>query len=417
VRSGPDAGKVYESSGERVVVGTHESTGLVLTDATVSRFHCEIAVNDGLVHIADLGSRNGTLLDGVSVLSAHLHDGAVLTLGRSEIAFELGAGRVEVPTLEQSRFGLMVGRSPAMRAVFALLESAARSSATVLLLGETGTGKDAAAESIHREGDRSDGPLVVVDCAGMPPALIESELFGHERGAFTGADRTRLGAFEAASGGTLLLDEVGELPLELQPKLLRVLESRTVQRVGTTQRVPVDVRVIAATNRNLKSDVNAQRFRPDLYYRLAVLEITLPPLRERREDLQLLVEELLARRDGGAAPPALVRGPSFARQLADHDWPGNVRELRNYLERCLALERAVPLDGEDPADAAREDPPPIDARQPIRGARERWVRYFERRYLEDLLAHHGGNVSAAARAAGVTRIHLYRLLTRAGLRP
>jgi DNA-binding NtrC family response regulator len=253
---------------------------------------------------------------------------------------------------------------------------------------------------------------------------MESELFGHEKGAFTGADRARVGAFEAASGGTLLLDEIGELPLDLQPKLLRVLESRQLSRVGSHTRIAVDVRVIAATNRNLKEEVNARRFRSDLYYRLAVLEIALPPLRQRPEDIPLLVDAILVRAGSPAAAAAQLREPAQLAELQRHSWPGNVRELRNYVERCIAFDEPPPLSlREGGSVGSFVEPAPaavsaeaIDASRPIREERERVVARFERDYLEKLLAAHAGNVSAAARTAGVDRIHLYRLLWKAGLR-
>jgi DNA-binding NtrC family response regulator len=302
-----------------------------------------------------------------------------------------------------------------MRRAFALLERAATSDATVLLEGETGTGKEVAAESIHMESARRDGPFVVVDCAAIPQELLESELFGHEKGSFTGAMSAREGAFEAASGGTIFLDEIGELGLDLQPRLLRVLERKQVKKVGSNRYVPVDVRVVAATNRNLWREVNERRFRSDLYYRLAVVEVRLPPLRERREDLAKLVEHLLSTLGaaGSEGATSLVTD-SFLAELARHEWHGNVRELRNYLERCLALRERLPL-GQDAVDAPAHGDLP-DVNQPLKIARERWTRILERRYVEAVLARHGGNVAAAAREAGVDRMHFYRLLWRYGLR-
>jgi len=345
------------------------------------------------------------------VLAALLRDGAVLTLGRTKVAFALGADPVRLPVSAEESFGAMIGRSAAMRAVFALLEHASQSDVTVLLQGETGTGKDVAAESIHRQSARRDGPFVVVDCGAIPPTLLESELFGHERGAFTGAGAARAGAVEAASGGTLFLDEVGEVPLDLQPKLLRTLDTRTTQRVGSTRRVPVDVRIVAATNRNLKVEVNAGRFRADLYYRLAVVEIVLPPLHQRPEDIPPLVEQFLASTGAGGATADLLRSDAVRFDLEHHSWPGNVRELRNYVERCLALGQRAPF----PARGEREETAPsVDASRPFGPERDRWMRYFERRYIEDLLSRHGNNVSAAARAAGIDRVYLYRLMSRSG---
>jgi len=413
VLDGPCQGTVYASTGERATIGTQSAMDLVLDDATMSRFQCEIALEAGVAVVRDLGSRNGTLVDGVTVRVAELHDGAVLTLGQTRVRFELGEERVAIPLSEHTRFGSLVGGSTAMRAVFALLQRAAQTDATLLLRGETGTGKDLAASSVHEEGGRREGPFVVVDCGAIPGGLLESELFGHERGAFTGATTSRVGACEQAHGGTLFLDEVGELSLELQPKLLRVLEGRTVQRVGGTRRMTVDVRIIAATNRDLKQAVNQRRFRADLYYRLAVLEVRLPPLRERLEDLPLLVEHFATslRLEASGRGDAL-RSAEFLAELEQHSWPGNVRELRNYVERYAALGQLPGLE----EDVGREVQVPLNAAQPLRVAREQWVQALEREYLEQLLKLHGNNVSAAARHAGVDRVYVHRLLARHGLR-
>jgi transcriptional regulator with PAS, ATPase and Fis domain len=413
VTAGVDVGACHAASG-RVVVGTHPSAGIQLADPTLSRFHCEIEIVDGRAVVRDLGSRNGTFVDGVSVLQGHLRPGAILTLGKSQLRFDPASDFVSVPLSERARFGIAVGAAPPMRAVFAVLERAADSEATILLLGETGTGKDVLAESIHRESPRRGGPFMIVDCGALPPKLLESELFGHERGAFTGADRARMGAFEAASGGTLFLDEIGDLHPDLQPKLLGALERREVQRVGSTARIPVDVRVVAATSRPLQREVNEKRFRSDLYYRLAVVTVQVPPLRQRKEDLPLLVDALLEAMEAGSHPEAAtLRSASFLMDLQRHEWPGNVRELRNHLEQCLAL---GPSSRQPLADDAGRDRPPMGAAEPLKVAREKWLSWFERHYLEDLLARHENNVTACARAAGVDRMHLYRLLWRRGLR-
>jgi two-component system, NtrC family, response regulator GlrR len=403
VTGGPGAGKVHTLAAERLVIGADASADVAIDDAALSKFHCEVTIREGVAIVRDLASRNGTKVDNVAVIEAPLHDGALLQLGRSELRFDLGTRDVAIPLSPRDRFGRLRGRAVPMRAAFAQLEAAAASTATVLLQGESGTGKDLAAEAIHTEGARRDGPFVVVDCGAIPPQLLEAELFGHEAGAFTGALAQRRGAFEAAHGGTLLLDEIGELALDLQPKLLRAIDRREIQRVGGTQRIAVDVRIVAATNRNLRSEVNGRRFRSDLYFRLAVLVVTLPPLRDRVSDIPLIVEALLA--DLGA------RGATIdVPELLRHSWPGNVRELRNYVETCVVRgEHARPLPHGD-------DPLAIDVTQPLRTVREQWARELERRYLERLLLAHGGNVSAAARAAGVDRVHLHRLLARIGLR-
>jgi transcriptional regulator with GAF, ATPase, and Fis domain len=414
VLQGPDQGARFVAKSDRVVIGTHRSNDFVLSDDTVSRFHCALAVENEHVVLRDLDSRNGTCVEGVSVLAAHLLGPSTLALGKTRIRFEPIHESVIIPLATHDRFGALVGRSPKIRAVFAILERAALSHATVLLQGETGTGKDLAAESIHQKSERRDGPFAVVDCGAIPPNLLESELFGHEKGAFTGAIDTRIGAFESASGGTLFLDEVGELGLELQPKLLRALESRKIQRIGSTRPIKVDVRVIAATNRNLEAEVNAQRFRSDLYYRLAVVVVRLPALRERLEDIPLLVDEILSSMGMPLDHPrtAPLRGEAVLTELEQHPWPGNVRELRNYIERSLLLDEKLPLS----RSAEQHGPPSIDTKEPLRAARERWIRYFERTYLEALLREHDDNVAAAARAAKTDRVHFHRLLARVGLR-
>jgi len=408
--AGPDDGRVFESAGDRVTIGTDEAAQLCLRDRAVSRFHAEIEITDGRAILKDLGSRNGLFVDQVAVLQAPLRDGAIITLGRTQLRFSLGAEPVRIPLSQRERFGAMVGRSPAIRAAFALLERAAGTDATVLLEGESGTGKEIAAESIHRESARRDAPFVVVDCGAIPPNLLESELFGHERGAFTGALAEREGALEAAHGGTVFLDELGELGLELQPKLLRALDRREIKPVGATRHRKIDVRVIAATNRNLRAEVNAGRFRADLYYRVAVLQVRLPPLRERAEDLPLLVEHLLHALDAADSDTAaIVRTREFMAELARQPWPGNVRELRNYVERSLALQAYAPA-------LPAPDAVAVDVTQSLKAGRDRVVRAFEHAYLREVLAAAGNNVRAAARVAGVDRIYLYRLLWKHGLR-
>jgi DNA-binding NtrC family response regulator len=320
---------------------------------------------------------------------------------------------------EPTRFGKMVGRSAVTRSLFELLQRASSSDATVLIEGETGTGKEATAEAIHHEGARRDGPFVVIDCGAIPPQLLESELFGHERGAFTGAVASRQGAFEAASGGTIFLDEIGELTLDLQPKILRVLERRQVKHVGSSNYNKIDVRVIAATNKSLRSEVQAQRFRSDLYYRLAVVQVKLPPLRERIADIPILIDHVLTTLGVDGQPIAeILRTADFVNRVTQYGWPGNVRQLRNYIERCVALDNPNLPPSPDTM------PPPemvdvtdgVDITQPLRLAREQCISNFERKYLEALLSQHNNNVTAAARAAEVDRIHFYRLLWKHGLR-
>jgi len=403
VAEGPDQGAVLRSSDQRVVVGTHASATLILTDRTVSRFHFEVSLEHGQCFIRDLGSRNGTRVGTVAVLHAPLVQGARIGAGRSELVFDLGDERVPLAVSRRESFGRLVGKSIAMRAVVAQLERAAETDSTLLIEGETGTGKGLAADAVHSESARASGPFVVVDCSATAPQLVESELFGHERGAFTGAIARREGAFEQARGGTIFLDEIGEMDEELQPKLLRAIEERRIKPVGSNDWRPVDVRIVAATNRELRALVNSGRFRPDLYYRLAVLSVRLPPLRERTEDLPLLARAMLAQLGvEEAQQTSLLTGPLLVR-LAAHEWPGNVRELRNHLERYVVLGET----GDAPTAL-----PAIDMSAPYRAARDA----FERRYLSELLARHAGNVRAAAETAGLDRVSLYRLLWRHGLR-
>ena len=405
VVQGPDAGQARRSEGPRVVVGTHQSADLVLTDTAASRFHLEIVLRDGQPFLRDLGSRNGTTLDGVAVIEAPLSAGQRIALGRSALRFDLAEDHLEVPLAEREQFGRLRGRTAASRALFAVLERVATTDATVLLEGETGTGKDTAALAIHEASRRAGQPFLVVDCGAIAATLLESELFGHLAGSFTGAARDRIGVFQAAAGGTVFLDEVGELPLELQKSVLRAIERREVKPVGATRYQEADVRVIAATNVDLRAEVNARRFRADLYYRLAVLPVSVPPLRERLDDLPLLVEALLDELGAANDPAAArLRSPDFAAELRQRPWPGNVRELRNLLERALSgIGEAA-----DPRAAA----PDASEHETYRAARARW----EREYLSALIARSGHNLSQAAKQAGVDRASLYRLLWRHDLK-
>jgi two-component system, NtrC family, response regulator GlrR len=329
------------------------------------------------------------------------------------LRFEFSAERTKLQLSDQPRFGSLVGGSVSARMSFALMERAAASDSTVLLEGETGTGKSQAAESIHRHSSRRDHSFLVVDCGALPPNLLESELFGHEKGAFTGALTRRVGVFEEARGGTVFLDEIGELPLELQPKLLRVLEAKEIRRLGTNSYIPVDVRMITATNRDLRAEVNAGRFRSDLYFRLAVVKIPLPPLRQRAEDMPLIVDKLLSGLGVDARVKATLLDPAFVVQLQRAVWPGNIRELRNHLERCVVLqETLLPGEGEETSRAEDSGPSNIDPRVPYPEARRRALDSFEQHYVEALLQLHGGKVSQAAASADIDRVHLYRLIKR-----
>jgi two-component system, NtrC family, response regulator GlrR len=413
VVEGPDRGRSELTSATELAVGTAAANQLVLTDPTVSRHHFVITATPRGYHVRDTGSTNGTFLAGHRVESAYLVDGSVLRAGITTLRFEAADGEIREPLSDEDRFGRALGRSPAMRRLFALLPRIAASPSTVLVEGETGTGKSLLARAIHTAGPRAKGPFVVVDCGAIPAALIESELFGHERGAFTGAVAARAGAFEAAAGGTVFLDEIGELPLDMQPKLLHAIEERAVRRLGSTHPVALDVRIIAATNRDLREAVNRGGFRSDLYYRLNIVKLRLAPLRERAGDVPLLVEAFYRDLTGdpnALAPPALVSA------LAQHDWPGNVRELRAAVERSLLVDdpsqwRAL-LDEAPAGGAVAGDGETFDDALTFRAAKEAATMRWERWYIGELLRRHGGNLSRASRAARMDRTHLRELARR-----
>ncbi|HMA91655.1 MAG TPA: sigma 54-interacting transcriptional regulator [Polyangiaceae bacterium] len=421
--AGVPCNRVVTLEGERIRVGSHPSNELRLEDRSVSRFHCSLAAGTHGWSLTDSSSRNGTFLGGARVRDVDLpRQSCELQLGESTLRLhELGTNVLaRIPSC--SNLGELYGRSVAMRRVYATLNAVANSEATVLIEGESGTGKELVAHEIVNRGPRANGPLVTVDASSISSSLIESELFGHSKGAFTGADRERKGAFEAANGGTVFLDEIGEMPLDLQPKLLRALESREIRRVGETTARRVDVRVIAATNRNLEREVNLGRFRGDLFFRLAVVTVQLPPLRQRLEDLPLLVHALLE--SMGALDQAALFTPEVLKEVSGYDWPGNVRELRNYVERAVILGVASSIRGgtQPPQLIDQSDIGPIpgwtddDLQEPFKVAKERLLTRFEHAYLARLLDSSEGNVSRAARQAKLDRMYLSRLLQRHGLR-
>jgi DNA-binding NtrC family response regulator len=391
-----------------LVVGAGKDCDLILTDAQVSRRHAELTLVPSGVRIVDLGSTNGSWWQGTRLSELVVPLGALVRFGGTSVRFLSGQAPT-VPPSQRARFGGLVGASVSMRELFAVLELAAPTDVTVLLGGESGTGKEVAARALHDHSLRAAGPLVIVDCGAISESLIESHLFGHVRGAFTGADRERKGAFVEASGGTLFLDEIGELPASAQAKLLRALEARTVQPVGSDRPVAVDARVIAATHRDLARLVDEKRFRFDLFYRLAVVHAIMPPLRERPGDLPALIDHFYEGRGIAAGP---IAGDNLA-TLEAHAWPGNVRELRNVLERAWAMSGGAPfgklrlwVDGGG-AIEAREI---VDTGLPFKEAKDRWVEQFERRYLAGVFASQGGNISRAAAHAGLSRRHMRELL-------
>jgi transcriptional regulator with PAS, ATPase and Fis domain len=413
VTDGPDRGQRFELRRGSARLGSSPGCDVRLSDPTVSRLHCEIVLEPGRAHIVDRGSTNGTQVNGVPVRDADLPMGSVLKLGSTALRVEHGDELVSVPLSERVVLGGLVGSSVAMRRLYAIVERVAPSDATVLVTGETGTGKELVARAVHDLSSRADRAFVAVDCGAVSESLIESELFGHVRGAFSGAVADRKGLFEQAHGGTLFLDEIGELPLALQAKLLRALELGEIRRVGSDEPRLVDVRVVAATNRALSESINEGAFREDLYFRLAVVEVVLPPLRNRREDIPMLTRHFLKLFGAGeeAASPRLISS------LMARGWPGNVRELKNFIQRLVALRGAdgfVEPAGEPEAVAIPDELVPVHL--PLKEAREAWVERFEAAYLRALLNRTEGNVTRAAEIAGVNRRFLHRMMARLGLR-
>ncbi|MDB4953975.1 MAG: hypothetical protein JWO36_1544 [Myxococcales bacterium] len=422
VVGGPDQGKEHMLDEGTTMVGTHADNDLVLTDATVSRYHLEIRVRRDGIEIRDLDTTNGTKHGGARVGQVVLSGAARLRLGKhTEVDVEPIDTSVEVGEWPSDRFGEVLGTTQPMKRLFGLLAKASPTEATILLQGETGTGKEAIAEAVHKMSRRAKGPFVVVDCGSIPHELIASELFGHAKGSFTGASGDKQGLIEAANHGTLFLDEIGELALDLQPQLLRVLDRRQVRRVGETQSIDVDIRVIAATHRDLRAMVKAGQFREDLYYRLAVVATAVPPLRDRKADIPALVEWFAEKMGRGS----FAQSAALLDQLQRHDWPGNVRELRNVVERALSLGAAALVDigdgarsapaaaGEEGAQKRPSNPDVLEL--PFKEAKAQLVEAFERDYLVALLARHHGNISRAAAEAGIDRNYIHRLVKKYNL--
>ncbi|MEM9191911.1 MAG: sigma 54-interacting transcriptional regulator [Myxococcota bacterium] len=418
VLKGPEAGTKKTFAAARITVGAGSQNDLPLTDRKASRAHCEIVRRDSAYFIRDRGSTNGTFVNESQIVEGEISPGGLIRVGRTEISFEPKKKWERVPPADEPRFGKMVGDSATSRQLFGLLGKVARTSLSCVLLGETGTGKDLAARAIHDASERSAGPFVVVDCGAVTANLVESELFGHEKGAFTGADRMRAGAFEIGDGGTIFLDEIGELPLDLQPKLLRTVESREVRKVGSTDSKWVDVRILCATHRPLADMVGSGEFREDLYYRLAEVVVTLPPLRERIEDLPIIARKIIEQESRRGSQVARIH-PRTINVLTARDWPGNVRELRNVLRRAASFAEGETLMPEDlnlaappvpAATGALPDLPEEFRMMPIQDARARWVEQMERQYLTDLMERCEDDVEKAAEVAGIHRKSLRRLL-------
>lgn len=406
--------KMVVFEGDQCRIGSNPTNEVLLNDRRVSRFHCYLRRGREAWRLVDSGSKNGVVLEGVKVRDADLpRGGCKLQLGDSEVVIRelLSVAKVQVPVMPV--FGALVGASVAMRQMFALLDRVARSDTTVVIEGESGTGKELIATEIVKRGSRARKPFVIVDCGAIAPELIESELFGHTKGSFTGADRDRMGAFEEADGGTVFLDEIGELPISMQPKLLRVLETHEIRRVGENRPRKVNVRVIAATNRQLEREVNQGRFREDLFFRLSVVTVRVPPLRERAEDIPLLVDAMLT--NLGASGRRDLFSVEIKESMAQYEWPGNVRELRNFVERSIVLDTvdSSRISSAPPASSGRMS---VSIEVPYKIARERLLGEFESRYLAALMDWSGGRVGRAAKKAGVDRMYLYRLMQRHGIK-
>ncbi len=409
VREGPDAGIAVRVEVPNFIVGTGPLADLRLTDPTVSREHVRLTLSPEGVHVRDDGSRNGTFIGGTRVHDVVLTATTTLTLGATTLTVQLDTETTDLPVSPDVQFGDAIGVSKAMRHLFALLERAAKSEVTVVLEGESGVGKEVLARAIHATSPRARGPFVAVNCGAFAPNLMESELFGHERGAFTGAHASRRGLFEEANSGTLFLDEIGELALDLQPKLLRVLEERVVRPLGSRVVKPVDVRIVAATNRHLADAVENGTFRRDLFYRLAVAIVTIPPLRDRPEDVVPLARAFLQRID-----PDGELSPDFEAMLRAYSWPGNARELRNVIDRYAVFGESegealfLPQRATMPPDTGESDLSHLPFHEARRIAMDR----FERAYFPKVLDRADGVVSRAAQLAGVARPSFYRMLER-----
>ena len=392
VIDGPSAGARLRVAAGTVFIGSGETCELSLKDPAVSRRHLCIELLPGVVRVQDLVSRNGTTYLGAKIHEARVPIGGSVTLGRTTLRFSPVDGAAPVSGREELH-GLF-GRSLPMRQLFALMERLGPLDTTVLIRGETGAGKDSVARALHALSPRAAKPFVVFDCASVNPNLVESELFGHAKGAFTGADRARVGAVEAALDGTLLLSEVGDLPAELQPKLLRVLDQREFKRTGEQLVRKATCRILSATHRDLEAESKAGRFRSDLYFRLSGAELVVPPLREHRED----IPELVRRFARAAAGVDVTLSPATSAGLQCDPWPGNVRELKNSVERAVALGELPRMTGEGRGEVTFKE------------ARADLLVQFERDYLAALLDRHHGNVSGAARESGLSRSQFYRLL-------
>ena len=426
VEKGPEAGTSKQFSKDVIRIGAHPRCDVIINDGTVSRFHCEIRRHSDGYRLVDDGSTNGTYINKLRICEVYLHAGCTFQIGNTTLSFSPQVEEIAQGESEQSKCGPLIGGSRQMRSIYHLISKVAPSDLSVVVQGETGTGKELVAQAVHELSRRSEKPFVVFDCSAVPEHLIESELFGHEKGSFSGAIRTHAGVFEQADGGTLFLDELGELAVALQPKLLRALESGMIRRVGGERTIKVDVRVISATNRDLEQMVNEQTFRQDLFYRLAKVQLQLPPLRDREGDIKMISEHFLERLNQQNEGYRHIQGitPNALHQLVAWSWPGNVRELRNVIERAYTFAdremihsadlsaqiqtvQAQTLSEERGQESLNFD---IPENYSLKEAKERIISSFEKDYLQQLLEKHQNNISAVSREAGIDRRHVYRLM-------
>ena len=444
---GGRAVKEYSFEKEEVSVGAMSDNDVVVKDQTASRYHAKIVQESTGYVLVDLRSTNGCFVNKVRIREAFLTPGTTIAIGQTRFRFNASEEQVAIVPSDADRCGDIIGNNAKMRQLYSIIEKIAPTATTVVIEGETGTGKEVVAQSLHKLSPRNKGPIIIFDCGAVPPNLIESELFGHEKGSFTGAVMTRQGLFEMADGGTLFLDELGELPIDLQPKLLRVLENREVRRVGSSKSTKVDVRIIAATNRNLEDEVKAGNFRQDLFYRLSVVRVQLPALRERTDDVSLLVSHFLETQRYNRTPSGEKRcrgiSPAALQVLQGYNWPGNVRELVNVIERAVSFCEGGIIEPQDlpehllsaqPMQATPYQPPMTDPdsslgagvslapeapRPPadlvsgdvtFKDAKEKWVSAFERDYIISLLKRHDGNISHAARESDIDRKYFRKLM-------
>jgi two-component system response regulator HydG len=415
VTAGPDRGKGFridEGVLSRVLVGQSPACELRLVDRLASRRHAAFELSGARLQLTDLGSTNGTTVNGVAIVSAYLAGGERVVLGETTLHVERAVATEAFTLPPLTTFGRLVGASVEMRKLYPTCAQLAGSNIPVIIEGETGTGKEALAEAIHESGARARGPFVVFDCTAVPPSLVESALFGHERGAFTGATEQRKGVFEEAHGGTLLIDEIGDLDIALQAKLLRAIERSEVQRLGSNTWTRVDVRILAATRRDLDREIQQGRFRDDLFYRLAVARIELPPLRRRKGDVAVLATHFWQQIAG--AGPGLE--DAFLARLEDYSWPGNVRELYNTVarRRVFGEETEIGLAAKQLDASALDTGSDVVERAlaldlPLPQTRQLVSDELERRYVQRIVASHGGNVTRAAAASGLA-LRYFKLL-------